>query len=102
MQNGWGLTLYGVSGGNILPREVRKLAPVNEEKDVALALLTDDLQNCEYENVALQAQRDVYQAELEEFQVPSLILGQVMFLVQEILLRKHYRHFMETYNICQW
>ena len=35
-----------------------------EEKDVALALLNDDLKNCEHENVALQAQRDVYQAEL--------------------------------------
>ena len=32
-----------------------------EEKDAALALLSDDLQNREYENVALQAQRDVYQ-----------------------------------------
>ena len=32
-----------------------------EEKDAALALLNDDLQNREYENVALQAQRDVYQ-----------------------------------------
>ena len=31
-----------------------------EEKDTALALLNDDLQNREYENVALQAQRDVY------------------------------------------
>ena len=39
-----------------------------EEKDATLALFTDDLQNHEYENVALQAQRDVYQAELEKFQ----------------------------------
>ena len=31
-----------------------------EEKDEVLALLSDDLQNREYENVALQAQRDVY------------------------------------------
>ena len=35
-----------------------------EEKDAALALLNDDLQNREYENVALQAQRDVYKAQL--------------------------------------
>ena len=34
--------------------------PINE-KDAALALLNDDLQNHEYERVALQAQRDVYQ-----------------------------------------
>ena len=32
-----------------------------EEKYAALALLNDDLKNSEYENVALQAQRDVYQ-----------------------------------------
>ena len=33
-----------------------------EEKDAVIALLNDDLKNREYENVALQAQRDVYQA----------------------------------------
>ena len=51
----------------VLPREVRKLASAIEEKDAALALLTDDLQDCDnqiqtiqYENVALQAQKNVY------------------------------------------
>ena len=39
-----------------------------EEKDAALALLNDDLQNREYENVALQAQRDVYQTQLQKCQ----------------------------------
>ena len=46
-----------------------------EEKDAALALLTDDLQDCDnqiqailYENVALQAQRDVYQVQLQKCQ----------------------------------
>ena len=39
-----------------------------EEKDAAIALLNDDLQNHEYENVALQAQRDAYQAELQRCQ----------------------------------
>ena len=43
-----------------------KISFTIEEKDVAIALLADDLQNGEYENVALQAQRDVYQAELEK------------------------------------
>ena len=38
-----------------------------EEKYAALALLNDDLQNREYENVALQAQRDVYKAQLQKF-----------------------------------
>ena len=59
----------------VLPREVRKLASVIEEKDAALTLLNDDLQNhdnqiqaIEYENVALQAQRDVYQAQLQKCQ----------------------------------
>ena len=37
-----------------------------EEKDEAIALLNDDLQNREYENVALQAQRDVYQAQARD------------------------------------
>ena len=36
-----------------------------KKKDVAIALLNDDLQNREFENVALQAQRDVYQVELQ-------------------------------------
>ena len=39
-----------------------------EEKDAAIALFNDDLKNSEYENVALQAQRDVYQAELQKCQ----------------------------------
>ena len=51
----------------VLPREVRKLTSAIEEKDAALALLTDNLQDrdnqiqaIQYENVALQAQKDVY------------------------------------------
>ena len=48
----------------VLPRQVWKLTSAIEEKGAALVLLTDDPQNGEYENVALQAQRDVYQAEL--------------------------------------
>ena len=52
----------------VLPRGVRKLASAIEEKDAIITLLTDDLQNREYENVALQAQRDVYQTELEKYQ----------------------------------
>ena len=52
----------------VLPTEVRKLASAIEEKDAALAMPTDDLQNPEYENVALRAQRDVYQVELEKCQ----------------------------------
>ena len=46
-----------------------------KEKDVALALLTDDLQDHEnqiqaiqYKNVALQAQRDVYHTQLQRCQ----------------------------------
>ena len=52
----------------VLPREVRKLASTIEEKDSAIALLNDDLQKREYENVALQAQKNVYQAELQKCQ----------------------------------
>ena len=42
-----------------------------EEKDVALSLLNDDLKNREHENMALQAQRYVYQGELQDFKIPS-------------------------------
>ena len=39
-----------------------------EEKDATIALLNDDLQKREYENVTLQAQKDVYQVELQKCQ----------------------------------
>ena len=39
-----------------------------KEKDVALALFNDDLKSCEHENVALQAQRDVYKKQLQKCQ----------------------------------
>ena len=39
-----------------------------EEKDAAIALLNNDLQNREYEKVALQARRDVSKAELQRCQ----------------------------------
>ena len=59
----------------VLPREVRKLASTIEEKDVVIALMNDDLQErhnqiqaIKYENVALQSQRLVYQAELQSCQ----------------------------------
>ena len=59
----------------VLPREVRKLASTIEKKDAVITLINDDLQDREnriqaiqYENVALQAQKDVYQAELQKYQ----------------------------------
>ena len=59
-----------------------------KEKDTALALLTDDLQDrdsqiqaIQYENMALQAQRDAY------VQIPSPILKHVMFLMREISVK---------------
>ena len=39
-----------------------------EEKDAVTALINDDLQNREYEHVALQAQRNVYQVQLQRCQ----------------------------------
>ena len=39
-----------------------------EEKDATTGLLNDNLKNREHDNVALQAQRDVYQAELQKCQ----------------------------------
>ena len=41
--------------------------PANEEKDAVIALLNDDQQSREYKNVALQVQKDVYQAQLERY-----------------------------------
>ena len=59
----------------VLPREVRKLASTIEEKDSVIALMNDDLQDrdnqiqaIKCENVALQAQRDMHQAQLERCQ----------------------------------
>ena len=37
-----------------------------EEKDAALALLNNDLQSHEYDNVAFQAQKDVYKDQLQK------------------------------------
>ena len=55
------------------------------EKNAANAFHNDDIKNREYENVALQAQRDVYQAQLEKCQdqIRDLIIN-LMFLVQMI------------------
>ena len=39
-----------------------------EEKDATIALLNDDLKNREHDNVALQAQRDVYKDQLQKCQ----------------------------------
>ena len=39
-----------------------------EKNDAAIALLNDDLKNCEHDNVALQAQRDVYKDQLQKCQ----------------------------------
>ena len=51
-----------------------------EEKDAALALINDDLQDrdnqiqvIQYENVALQAERDVYQTQLKDVKTQSSI-----------------------------
>ena len=39
-----------------------------EEKDTTIALLNDDLKNREHDNVAVQAQRDVYKEQLQKCQ----------------------------------
>ena len=53
----------------VLPREVRKLTSAIEEKDAALAFdlqgRDNQIQAIQYENVALQAHKDVYQAQLQ-------------------------------------
>ena len=59
----------------VLPRGVRKLTSAIAEKDATIALMNGDLQNrdnqiefIKYKNVALQVQRDVYQADLQRCQ----------------------------------
>ena len=39
-----------------------------EEKVATIVLLNDDLRNCEYENMALQAQRDIYKDQIQKCQ----------------------------------
>ena len=62
-----------------------------EEKKATIALLADDLQDCnnqtqaiQYENMALQAQKDVYQAESQKCQDAITHLKHAMFLMREI------------------
>ena len=60
----------------VLPWEVRELTSVIEEKkNAVIALMNDDLEDrdnqiqaIKYENLALQAQGDVYQDELQRCQ----------------------------------
>ena len=47
----------------VLPREVRKLTSAIEEKDAALALLTDDLQDCDNQIQALEFTNKEHQQE---------------------------------------
>ena len=50
----------------VLLQEVRKLASTIKERDTVIALMNDgQIQVIKYENVALLAQKDVYQAELQ-------------------------------------
>ena len=41
---------------------------VIKEKDATIALLNDHLKNCEFDTVALQAQKDVYKDQIEKCQ----------------------------------
>ena len=47
----------------VLPREVRKLTLAIKEKDAALALLTDDLQDCDNQIQALEFTNEEHQQE---------------------------------------
>ena len=50
----------------VLPQKVRKFASTIKEKDTVIALMNDgQIEVIKYENVALLAQKDVYQAELQ-------------------------------------
>ena len=47
----------------VLPREVGKLTSAIKEKDAALALLTDDLQDCDNQIQALEFTNEEHQQE---------------------------------------
>ena len=86
-----------------LPREVRKLASIIEEKEVAIALLNDDLQGrdnqmqaIKYESVALQAQKDAYHAELQTSQ-DTITHLKTRYVPHA---KNHYHHCTETHNTC--
>ena len=49
----------------VLPREVRKLAAAMEEKDMQLALLSDDLRQLEFDNVEMQGEIRAKDHEIE-------------------------------------
>ena len=74
-----------------LTSRVQDLDITNEDKDTALALLNDDLQNrdnqiqaIQYENVELQAQRMYIRTSYKNAKALLPILRQVMFLMQKI------------------
>ena len=54
--------------GNSFTAGGSKISFSHQKKGATIALLNDDLKNREYENAALQAQKDVYQAELQKCQ----------------------------------
>ena len=73
-----------------------------EVKDAAIALLNDDLQKHEYENVALQAQTDVHQAELQKCQdTITHLKTRYVPHAKKSRQRQHYHHCRETYSACQ-
>ena len=60
---------------------------VIKEKDASLALLSDNLQNREYENVVLQHKRMSIRSSYKNVKTTSPILKYVMVFMQEILAR---------------
>ena len=69
-----------------------------EEKDAAIALLNDDLQKREYENVALQAQKD--DMSYKNVIIPSHILNTLCSSCKKYWQREYYQHCTETCNTC--
>ena len=89
----------------VLPREVWKLASAIKEKDAALQDCDNQIQPIQYENVALQAQRDVYQTQLQRYQdtITHLRARYVDHAKDNITRqRQHHHNCKETYNFCEW
>ena len=89
----------------VLPREVWKLASAIKEKDAALQDCDNQIQPIQYENVALQAQRDVYQTQLQRYQdtITHLRARYVDHAKDNITRqRQHHHNCKETHNFCEW
>ena len=88
------------------PNEEHKQA--TKEKDATIALLNDDLQNREQENVALQEQRDVYQSQLCDLTINCHVppakdpgKGNIVMIIEKNTAPEEYEFYEYLYYIAR-